>query len=156
MKLDIFKTYGAEFFGINWFVPLKSFKFKPVHFLPFSNLNKRLSISTVCISSATSDRPHHSESDCLTDGSVAERIKNFMSKAQKGQNKKNDSTEIKPLMKLRPRSSGRSMQDLSNINNNTEQPAYVTRTLIGKIAPTGKQFQGGVDSAATTPKATTK
>ena len=80
-----------------------------------------------------------------------------MSKAnQNGQNNnKSDSTEIKPLMKVRPRSSGRSMQDLSNINNNTEDLAYVTPTLIGKINPTGKQLQGGVDSA-TSPKATTK
>jgi len=121
-----------------------------------SNLNKRLSISTVCLSSAKSG-PHHSESDCLTDGSVAERIKNFMSKAnQKGQNtNKNDSTEIKPLMRVRPRSNGRSMQDLSSINNNTEEPAYVTPTLIGKIVP---KLQGGVpvDSETSTPKATTK
>ena len=116
-----------------------------------------MSISTVCISSATNDRPRHSESDCLTDGSVAERIKNFMSKAnQKGQNNKNDSTEIKPIMKVRPRSNGRSMQDLSNINNNTEELAHGTPTLIGKINPTGKQLQGGVDSSTATPKATTK
>ena len=80
-----------------------------------------------------------------------------MSKAnQKGQNNTNDSTEIKPIMKVRPRSNGRSMQDLSNINNNTEEPAYVTPNLIGKINPAGKQFQGGVDSTTTTPKATTK
>ena len=79
-----------------------------------------------------------------------------MSKAQKGQNNKNDSTEIKPMMKVRPRSSGRSMQDLSNINNNTEELAYVTPTLIGKFVPPGKQLQGGVDSVATTPKATAK
>merc|ERR1719447_460150 len=46
-----------------------------------SNLNKRVSISTVCISSATC-APNNYESDCLTDGSVAERIKNFMSKTQ--------------------------------------------------------------------------
>ena len=81
-----------------------------------------------------------------------------MSKAnQKGQNtNKNDSTEIKPLMRVRPRSNGRSMQDLSSINNNTEEPAYVTPTLIGKIVP---KLQGGVvpvDSETSTPKATTK
>ena len=75
---------------------------------------------------------------------------------QKGQNNQNDSTEIKPIMKVRPRSSGRSMQDLSNINNNTEELAYVTPTLIGKINPAGKQLQGGVDLSTTTPKATTK
>ena len=75
---------------------------------------------------------------------------------QKGQNNQNDSTEIKPIMKVRPRSSGRSMQDLSNINNNTEELAYVTPTLIGKINPAGKQLQGEVDSSTTTPKATTK
>ena len=75
---------------------------------------------------------------------------------QKGQNNQNDSTEIKPIMKVRPRSSGRSMQDLSNINNNTEELAYVTPTLIGKINPAGKPLEGGVDSSTTTPKATTK
>ena len=75
---------------------------------------------------------------------------------QKGQNNQNDSTEIKPIMKVRPRSSGRSMQDLSNINNNTEELAYVTPTLIGKINPAGKQLQGEVDSSTSIPKATTK
>ena len=80
-----------------------------------------------------------------------------MSKAnQKGQSNKNDSTEIKPIMKVRPRSNGRSMQDLSNINNNTEELAYGTPTLIGKINPAGKQLQGGVDSSTATTKAITK
>ena len=84
----------------------------------FSNLNKRVSISTVCISSATS-APNNYESDCLTDGSVAERIKNFMSKTQNqgSQNNTNNPSPLKPLLRVRPR---RSMQDLSNNNNNVE------------------------------------
>ena len=77
----------------------------------YSNLNKRLSISTVCISSGS----QNNESDCLTDGSVAERIKNFMSKTQV-----NNSSPVgnKPLMRVRPR---RSMQDLSIQNNNNKE-----------------------------------
>ena len=77
-----------------------------------------MSISTVCISSATS-APNNYESDCLTDGSVAERIKNFMSKTQNqgSQNNTNNPSPLKPLLRVRPR---RSMQDLSNNNNNVE------------------------------------
>ena len=77
----------------------------------YSNLNKRVSISTVCISSGS----QNNESDCLTDGSVAERIKNFMSKTQV-----NNSSPVgnKPLMRVRPR---RSMQDLSIQNNNNKE-----------------------------------
>ena len=75
---------------------------------PSSNLNKRLSISTVCINS--------SESDCLTDGSVAERIKSFMNKASSGSTTEMHLSARQPLVKIRPR---RSMMDLSLENEDS-------------------------------------
>lgn len=71
---------------------------------PNSLMNKRISASTVCINNI-------SDNECLTDGSVAERIKNFMSKASPEQ-------PLKPMMRVRPR---RSMQDLTLMQDNNQQ-----------------------------------
>lgn len=85
--------------------------------LSAGNLNKGMSVSSYNIAA------HNSDTDCLTDGSVAERIKNFMSKAT------DQSLISKPMMKVRPR---RSMQDLSTIdpkNNNADE----TKKEIGDL-----------------------
>ena len=93
---------------------------------PSTNLNKRLSISTVCINS--------SESDCLTDGSVAERIKSFMNKAATNSSG-GSTTELhlsskQPLAKIRPR---RSMMDLSLENEDSSATEEKPKGKIGDL-----------------------
>ena len=91
---------------------------------PSTNLNKRLSISTVCINS--------SESDCLTDGSVAERIKSFMNKATTsgGSTTELHLSSKQPLAKIRPR---RSMMDLSLENEDSSATEEKPKGKIGDL-----------------------
>ena len=86
---------------------------------PLSNLNKA---KTKVFSASTRDLVstvsiNNSDTECMTDGSVAERIKTFMNKSIDNEQALNSS---RPSLKVRPR---RSMQDLSSaIIDNQNHP----------------------------------
>ena len=85
------------------------------------NLNKRVSVSSVCIGANAG-----SDTDCLTDGSVAERIKTFMNR-----NEADNKSKIKPTR--------RSTLDLSTNDNDSldfvQMHAKTTAPVVCPTAP---------------------
>ena len=81
------------------------------------NLNKRVSVSSVCIGANAG-----SDTDCLTDGSVAERIKTFMNRNEDNKSK------IKPTR--------RSTLDLStNDNEDSLEIQIVKAVAVSSTVP---------------------